>query len=113
MIPSAQGCVRDEHEQFLQAYTRRFQDISTIAKAEATRMREVLHWLWNNYKKAAEVKSDYLQVAQAINSMHTNKIEFGSLIGMCRKLLCLSINCRVNYIMRQVNRIVNDSKLDI
>jgi hypothetical protein len=112
MIPSAQGCVRDEHEQFLQAYTRRFQDISTIAKAEATRMREVLHWLWNNYKKAAEVKSDYLQVAQAINSMHTNKIEFGSLIGMYRKLLCLSINCRLNYIMRQVNRIVNDSKSD-
>jgi hypothetical protein len=37
-------------------------------------MREALQWLWNNYRKAAdiEVESDFLQVVQAINSMHTN-----------------------------------------
>jgi hypothetical protein len=108
------GCVRDKHGQLLQPYIRIFQGISIIVEAKATRMREVLHWLWNNYRKAddIEMKSDYLQGAQAINSMHTNKIEFGSLIGMYRKLLCLSINCRLNYIMRQVNQIVNDSKSD-
>jgi hypothetical protein len=51
-----------------------FKVYRTIAEAEATRMREALQWLWNNYRKAAdiEVESDFLQVVQAINSMHTN-----------------------------------------
>jgi hypothetical protein len=79
------GCVRDKHGQLLQPYIRIFQGISIIVEAKATRMREVLHWLWNNYKKAAdiEVESDCLQVVQTINSMHTNNIEFGSLIDVC------------------------------
>jgi hypothetical protein len=57
-------------------------------------MRETLQWLWNNYCEAAdiEVESDCLQVVQANNSMHTNTTEFGSLIGLCDKLLCLSKN---------------------
>jgi hypothetical protein len=53
-------------------------------------MREALHWLWNKYREVADIKveSDYLQVVQVINSMHNNT-EFGSLIGICCKLLCL------------------------
>jgi hypothetical protein len=35
-------CIGNEHGQFLQAYTRRFQSIPTIAKVEATGMSEVL-----------------------------------------------------------------------
>jgi hypothetical protein len=43
------ACGRDEHGQFLQVYTRRFQRTPTIAEADqATGMREALHWLWNN-----------------------------------------------------------------
>jgi hypothetical protein len=30
------ACIRDEHGQFLQAYTRRFQGMPPIAEAEAT-----------------------------------------------------------------------------
>jgi hypothetical protein len=73
-------------------------------------MREVLQCLWNNYREAAdiEVESDCLQVVQASNSMHTNTIEFGSLIGLCRKLLCLSKNWRVDYVIRQANRVARE-----
>jgi ribonuclease HI len=104
------ACVRDEHGKFLQAYTRRFQGIPTIAKAEATGMREALQWLLNNYRGAAdiEVESDCLQVVQAINSMHINATEFGSLIDICRKLLCLGKNCRVSYVRRQANRVAHE-----
>jgi hypothetical protein len=43
------------------------------------------------------VESDHLQVVQAINPMHTNT-DFGSLIGICRKFIGLSNNCKVNYV---------------
>jgi ribonuclease HI len=83
----------------MQAYIWRFQSIPTIAEAEATCIGEALHWLWNNYKESAdiEVESDHLQVVQAINSMHNNT-DFGSLIGICRKFIGLSNNCKVSYV---------------
>jgi hypothetical protein len=56
--------------------------IPTIAEVEATGMREALHWLWNNYRKIADIEkeSDCLQVVQdckpSIQLMHTNMIAF-------------------------------------
>jgi hypothetical protein len=54
------------------------------------------------------MESDCLQVVQAINAMHTNTTEFGSLIDLCRKLLCLSKYCMISYVRRQANRVVHE-----
>jgi hypothetical protein len=40
--------------------------------------------------------------------MHTNTTEFGSLIGLCDKLLCLSKNWRISNGMRQANQIAHE-----
>jgi hypothetical protein len=105
---SVGACNHEEYRQFLEANTSRFQGIPTIA--EATRMREALHWIWHNYREVAdiEVESDCLQVLQDINSMNTNNTGFGSLIDIWLKLLNLRKNCRIDYVRRQTNQVARD-----
>jgi hypothetical protein len=44
------------------------------------------------------VESDCLQAVQAIDSIHINNTEIGSLIGICHKFIYLSNNCKVSYV---------------
>jgi ribonuclease HI len=102
--------MRDEHGNFLKAYTIKKHGTPVIAEAEALGIREALTWIKNNYEEATtiEVESDCLQAVQAINSGHTNYTEFGSIIRMCRNLLSLNNNCKVRYVRRQANRVAHD-----
>jgi hypothetical protein len=85
--------MRDEHGNFLKAYTIKKHGTPVIAEAEALGIREALTWIKNNYEEATtiEVESDCLQAVQAINSGHTNYTEFGSIIRFLAQSLQVSI----------------------
>jgi hypothetical protein len=69
-------CMRDEHGNFLKAYTIKKHGTPVIAEAEALGIREALTWIKNNYEEATtiEVESDCLQAVQAINAHKQHRV---------------------------------------
>jgi hypothetical protein len=69
---------------------------------------EVLRWIRNTRYGVIQIETDCLQVVQELNGKRRNDTEFGSIIEECRRLLVLNLNCKVNHVRRQANRVAHE-----
>jgi ribonuclease HI len=91
------------------AFTTRLHGSPDIAEAETMGLLEALRWMQQPRLTNVHIaiETDGQQVAQAMHARPVNMTEFGSIINLCHSLLVENDHCKINYIRRQANRLVD------
>ncbi|KAK2378610.1 hypothetical protein QL285_066497 [Trifolium repens] len=103
--------LRDDKDQFVGAFAKRFEGQPAIDEAETIGVLEAFKWMQNSLNSANHIscyiETDSSHVAQALGNNAKNNSEFGVVIELGKSQLNLNKNW-VSYVKRQADRVAHD-----